>query len=82
MYTEKEKAQGKRISAHDRKIRELRKAGKLKPLGQTTRSIVVKKVKILKQKPNKVFLTDSGSLLPNRWASWSYPFDRIIDKDL
>ena len=33
-----------------------------------------------KKKP-KFWLSENGSLLPNRFARWEMPFDKITDKD-
>lgn len=76
---------------HDKEIKKLRKEGKLRPLGMTTRNYgkfkigLSKKIKAMeieqieikrKSEPQKAYLSENGSLLPNKWLSVSKGSDR------
>lgn len=36
----------------------------------------------LKAKTTKFYLTENGSLLPNKFACWKTPFNNVNEKDL
>lgn len=50
-----------------------------KPLTKLINNWRNRKPKVIKP---KLYLTENGSLLPNRFARWRMPFDKLIDKDL
>lgn len=74
--------QSKRITAHNKMIREGRVLGILKPLGSETYHTRMEK--LLKEAPHnreRKYVTASGSVLPNKQALWNPPFDDYIEED-
>lgn len=68
---EKRKEQSKRITAHNKMIRQLRAKGELKPLG--TETYHSRMEKLLEEAPynrERKRLTANGSVLPNKLALW------------
>lgn len=79
METIKEKQRRQRVQQHDKIIKNLRKMGALKELGTVTKRVV--KPRVAKSVPLKAYLSEGGSLLPNRWARWDYPFNETTIND-
>lgn len=63
-----------RIKAHNKIIKALRELGELPVLGTLTKPKKVKK--------RIAHLSENGSLLPNKFACWDYPFNTITSKDI
>lgn len=66
---EKAKAQSKRITAHNKMIRQLRANGELKPLGTMTYHQAMQEYKGYKKQIRQI--TENGSVLPNVYARWA-----------
>lgn len=78
----KAKERSKRITAHNKLIREGRALGLLKPLGtQTYNQILKSSVYDTATKKQIRQITENGSVLPNKWARWEYPFDQYSELD-
>ncbi len=79
METIKERQRRQRVQGHDKTIKKLRKIGVLKELGVVTKRTA--KPRITKSTPLMAYLSDGGSILPNRFACWEYPFHQVELED-
>lgn len=70
--------QSRRMRAHNKMVEEGRKLGVLKPLGTQTKVNVLPPPKVIKE---RAFLSPGGSVLPNRFSCWPFPFDKLTEKD-